>query len=306
MSMKKRIFAYIAAVTLLFSFAGCAKPQEVDIAPSVAPQNSTLHLKSLPNIDGSTATIPLSEGIARALLGISAKDAAKVIHHNTTHSAYVNLIEGQADIIFVTAPSEDELKLAADKGVVLDIFPVVREGFVFLVNKENSVKSLTVAQVQDIYQGNITNWKEVGGQDAPIIAYQRPENSGSQTLMLSLVMKDKPIMEPPVELTVSEMSGLMEAVADFDLGKQSIGYSVYYYATDMYEREGARLLAVNGVMPDKKSISTRQYPFTSAYYAVLRKTEKEGSAARKLLAWLLGAEGQKIAGECGYVPLQMQ
>ena len=316
----KRILSMFLCIAWIFAGAACTSApdgnekaktsgaedtqQSAGLAASALPAKG--QWKSLPRIDGSTATIPLSEGIACALLGVSAEDATKIIHHNTTHNAYVNLIEGKADIIFVTAPSEEELKLAAEKKLELDVVPVVREGFVFLVNKENPVKSLKVEQLQDIYQGKIINWKEVGGPDAPIIAYQRPVNSGSQTLMLSLVMKDKKIMDPPKELSISDMMGLIEAVADFDLGKKSIGYSVYYYATDMYVREGARLLAVNGVFPDKKTISAQEYPFVSAYYAVLRKSEKEDSPARRLLTWLLSAEGQQVAEACGYVPLQMQ
>ena len=272
--------------------------------PTIAPVKDLW--KSLPRIDGSTATIPLSEGITQALLGVSAADASKIIHHNTTDPAYENLIEGKADIIFVTEPSQDELKLAKDKGIELEVVPVVREGFVFLVNKDNPVNNLTIKQLQDIYQGKITNWKEVGGADEEIKAYQRPVNSGSQTLMLSLVMKTLSLMNAPGELTVSDMAGLIEAVSAFDTGKDAIGYSVYYYATDMYAREGAKLISVNGVFPEKKTISAQAYPFTSAYYAVLNKAAPRDGEARKLLAWVLSGEGQLVAEAAGYVPLKMK
>ena len=134
------------------------------------------------------------------------------------------------DLLVVTEPSEEELKLAEEKDVELEVIPVVKEGFVFYVNSQNPVKSLTLEQVQDIYTGKITNWKEVGGKDSKIKAYQRPENSGSQTGMYSLVMKNKEIMEAPKEDLIETMFEIVNLVSNYDNGEASIGYSYYYYA----------------------------------------------------------------------------
>ena len=78
----------------------------------------------------------------------------------------------------------------------MEVTPVVNEGFVFFTNVNNLVNGLSLKEIQDIYTDKITNWNQVGGDNVKIIAYQRPENSGSQTGMLSLVMKDKKIKEP--------------------------------------------------------------------------------------------------------------
>jgi len=256
-----------------------------------------------PRIDGSTATYPLSMEIGKELLGLDETGVKGFITHNTTHNAYVNLIEGRADIIFVTPPSPEEYALAEERGIELEVIPVCKEGFVFLVNSENPVDSLTVKQVQDIYQGKITNWKEVGGEDSEIIPYQREPNSGSQTLMETLVMKGLKLAEPPKEIMIYGMGELIDRVADYSNAKNALGYSVYYYATSMYAKRNVKLLAINGVIPDKQTIKDGTYPFTSAYYAVLRKDEPENSSARRLLKWLLGKEGQDIAEKAGFVSL---
>ena len=73
----------------------------------------------------------------------------------------------------------------------MEVTPVVNEGFVFFTNVNNLVNGLSLKEIQDIYTDKITNWNQVGGDNVKIIAYQRPENSRSQTGMLSLVMKDK-------------------------------------------------------------------------------------------------------------------
>lgn len=257
-----------------------------------------------PKVDGSTATIPLSESVAAELLSLSAVEAKSFIKHNTTHNAYVNLIEGKADIIFVTEPSVDELKLAKENGVELEVVPVVKEAFVFLVNRQNPVDALTVKQIQDIYQGLATNWKDVGGPDKEIIAYQRPENSGSQTIMENRVMEGLEMAEAPTELKPGEMGELIEAIASYDNSDKAIGYSVYYYANSMYSKDTIKFVKVNGIEPNNQTISSGTYPFTSAYYAVMKKTEPADSGARKLLAWILSSDGQKLAEKTGYVPLK--
>jgi len=68
------------------------------------------------------------------------------------------------------------------------VVPIVSEGFVFLTNRDNPVKDLSLRQIKDIYSGKVTNWKDVGGTDKKIVAYQRQPNSGSQTGMLDLVI----------------------------------------------------------------------------------------------------------------------
>ena len=129
--------------------------------------------------------------------------------YSNTHPGYIKLIDGEKDLIVVTQPSEEELEYAKSKNVELEVIPVVNEGFVFYVNSENPVSTLSLEQIQDIYSGKITNWKEVGGNDEKIRAFQRPVNSGSQTGMLALVMKDKELMEAPKEDMVDTMEAIV-------------------------------------------------------------------------------------------------
>jgi len=314
--MKSRLVPLILTVSVIFSLSACSskQPDGNNTAPAGDKADSAVDKKierkfdftreNYPKVDGSTATIPLSEDMAAELLKMNRDEVKKFIKHNTTHNAYVNLLDGRVNIIFVTEPSEEELKMARDKGVELEVIPVVKDAFVFLVNTKNPVDSLSVKQIQDIYQGKIKNWKEAGGEDKKIIAYQRPKNSGSQTIMENMVMKGLKIADAPTEIKPGGMGELIEKVAGFDNSDRALGYSVYYYASSMYTRDAIKLIGVDGVKPDKNTIMSSQYPFTSAYYAVLRKTEPAGSSARALLEWLLSDEGQKLAEKSGYIPLR--
>jgi len=252
-----------------------------------------------PRIDGSTATLPLAEAFKANFTKIPINEVE--VTHSKTHNAYVNLINGNTDLILVTYPSEDELQLAKDKGIELEIVPIVKEAFVFFVNKENPVENLTLAQVQDIYSGKIKNWKEVGGANAEIRAFQRPENSGSQTGMLKLVMQDKKMMKPTTENIAGGMSDIIDVISDYDNRDTAIGYSYYYYASTMYTSDTMKLLAINGVEPSYDNIKNGLYDIQTAYYAVIRKNEPENSNTRRLLNEMMSERGQNVAKEAGYV-----
>ena len=184
----------------------------------------------------------------------------------------------------------------------MEVTPVVNEGFVFFTNVNNLVNGLSLKEIQDIYTDKITNWNQVGGDNAKIIAYQRPENSGSQTGMLSLVMKDKKIKEPKREEYIESMAGIIDAVANYDNSKDSIGYSYYYYATTMYGNENIKFLAVDGVSPNHDTIKDESYPLITAYYIFTLKGRENG-AVSKVKKAMLESKGQEIARNAGYIEI---
>ncbi|MFH0817939.1 MAG: substrate-binding domain-containing protein [Candidatus Micrarchaeota archaeon] len=286
------------------------------------------NLNDYPKIDGSTSTHPLSILVACKLLNVSyswtptwdgskylmpnvtatepekryiASNITQKIIHRNTHESYVNLIEKKADLILVARlPSDDELELAKNKGVELETHAVALDAFVFILNKNNSVTSLATKQIQDIYTGKITNWREVAGRDAKINAYQREDNSGSQELMKSLMMKDLKIIAAPLMI----LTGMMGPINRLSTDKDGIGYSVYYFEEFMAPNEKIKLCGVDGVIPDYESIRTRKYPYVAEVYVVIRKDLDKKSNAYKLRDWLLSDDGQEVVKESGYVPIR--
>ena len=252
---------------------------------------------TLVRVDASLATQPLMDAYVEGLNDYNLKK-----DYTNTDPAYTKLINGETDLIIVTEPSSDELKRASDAGVELEVTPVVNEGFVFFTNVNNLVNGLSLKEIQDIYTDKITNWNQVGGDNAKIIAYQRPENSGSQTGMLSLVMKDKKIKEPKREEYIESMAGIIDAVANYDNSKDSIGYSYYYYATTMYGNENIKFLAVDGVSPNHDTIKDESYPLITAYYIVTLKDTKN-TAVSKVKKAMLESKGQEIARNAGYIEI---
>lgn len=311
MEKNKRITNILLIVIVILVVAGCVlayfyftkdktKPIiDPEERKALLNQEQLFTADNYPKIDGSTATLPLAEAFKANFTKTDIKDVN--VTHTKTHNAYVNLINGDTDLILVTYPSEDEQKLAKEKNVELEIVPIVKEAFVFFVNKSNAVNNLTLEQIQKIYTGQIKSWKDVGGENQRIIPFQRPENSGSQSGMLSLVMKGQKMMDPTTETLAYTMADIVDVISDYDNGKNAIGYSYYYYANTMYSKDNMKFLAVDGIEPTYDNIKNGLYGIQTAYYAVIRKDEAKDSDARKLLEAMKSERGQEVAKEAGYV-----
>ena len=260
----------------------------------------------LPNLDGATALFPVYAAIAQATYvrpdGLDEDAGYQFDEHylcSTTPEAYDRLIVGAADAIFVAQPSKGQLAKASAAGVELTATPIGREAFVFFVNADNPVKNLTLDQVRDIYSRRVTNWKQVGGPDEAIIAFQRPEDSGSQTAMLAMVMKEREITMPLKEERISGMGGIINEVAGYRDLAGAIGYSFRWYATVMNSNPRIRLLTIDGVAPTAANIRNGSYPLTGEVNIVTAGSANPN--VRKLIDWTLSAEGQALIEKTGYV-----
>jgi phosphate transport system substrate-binding protein len=258
---------------------------------------------NFPRMDGSTSTIPLGQAVACVLLGEPRADVADLAKFNKTSQSFRNLMNGEADILIVAEPNKEVFDEMKENGFTYEMTPIATDALVFMVNSSNPVEGLTTEQIQKIYTGRLTSWKDVGGSDKKIEAFQRNSESGSQALMLKLVMKDLKMMEPPQGYAIGEMEGLISAVKSFDGSANALGYTVYYYADDMKMADGLKILSVDGVAPSDETIASKAYPFLNPYYAVISAREPEDSPARVLYNWLQSPEGQNLVKTEGYVPV---
>ena len=309
--MMKKLLTTVLALTMALSLAACGTPgqaespsnppsPDVTASPSQTPELFTFTRENFPRLNGSTSTAPLGRALAAVLLGESADDVADLINFSRTTASFRALMAGESDLLIVGEPNAsvyDEMA-AAKFEASIDTF--ANDGLVFVVNANNPVDSLTLEQLQGIYTGKITNWKEVGGEDLEIVPFQRNEDAGSQALMKKLVMGDLELMAPPEGYMLSEMGTLMEAVRSYDNSASAIGYSVYYYAHDMEMADGLKLLKIDGVAPTTQTIRSGEYPFRNAYYVVMAADTPETSPTAILYNWILSEEGQKLVAKLGY------
>ena len=156
--------------------------------------------------------------------------------------------------------------------------------------------------IKSIYTGKTTDWSAVGGKRGEIASYQRNPDSGSQTLFDKLLGLGNDLVEPPEGRQVGTMMGLLEAIADYDDSENALGYTVYYYLTNMESEKlnRAKILAVGGVAPTNETIGNGTYPLTNDFYVVIRKSAKENSPERVLYNWICSAQGAKLVQQENY------
>ncbi len=264
------------------------------------PELTFLSGDELPVVDGATALFPVYCSFVEAVYPKDC-DVESCVHFSTTSGAYKKLIAGEADLIFVAQPSKEQLASAKDAGLELDLYPIGYEAFVFIVNKKNPVSDVTIDQLRGIYTGNITNWKELGGKDREIRPFQRDEGSGSQTAFLALMGKDAGLL-PAETHKVQGMDGLVDVVSNYENHDNAIGYSFRYYIENMKNNGMVKILSLNGVTATKENIRNKSYPVTGNFYAISVKG-RESENTRRLIEWVLGAQGQELIEKVGYVPL---
>jgi len=285
--------------------------------------------ENYPKIDGSTSARALSQMIACKLLGVryewseprtmlafyewqirpqeedipeQYKDFfGQQIKTSQTHGAFMNLIEGNADIILTHRTiSPDEKAYADASRVTLIETSIALDAFVFVVNKNNPVKSLTVEQIQKIYTGEITNWKQVGGKNANMNVYTRPRNSGSEEVFRTIVMGSL----EPADFPVDPIPIMTQVVDEVVRNEDAICYTFNNYK-DCIVRVSDNVMpkiAINGIFPETKTVKNKTYPFISEVHVAIRSDLDRNTMAYKLYEWLQTANVNPILTECGFIP----
>jgi len=259
----------------------------------------------LPVLDGAIALYPVYAAFAEAVYSEAAFSQHDVLCTNT-RAAYEAIISGERDIIFVAGASQQQIDAAKTAGADLKFTPIGHEAFVFLVGKENPIDNITYQQIRNIYSGKTANWGTLGWHEGGrIIAFQRPEGSGSQT-GLQRIMGSLPIQAPqplPDASLIGVNSLIKQVSVEWQGVQPAMGYSYRYYATTMYANPDAKILSVDSVAPSVENIQNKSYPFVSDFYAVTNG-EPEGNT-RLLIDWILSRQGQELIEKTGYIPLKI-
>ena len=290
------------------SSASTAPEPPASSAASEVTAAPFLTVEDFPALDGSTACIPLMAQMLADTTGMDLEEAQSIISVSTTAYAWESFGLYNTDtkmLVVYEAPDSVKEELEA-ANVQLEQKPIGVDALVFIVNEDNPVTDLTQQQLRDIYAGRITSWKDVGGADSPIVAFQRGVDSGSQTLFKKLLIDkgDGQLMAAPTELAPADMGGLVDSIAEYNNSANAIGFSVYYYISEMYSKPGLRLLAVDGVTPSNHTIADQSYPLCNEFYAAIRQDSAADSPERKVYDWLSTDAGRACVEQSGYVAAQ--
>jgi phosphate transport system substrate-binding protein len=323
MKMKRFDLLSIVISSAIMACVSCSKKeQEVELEFTGIED---ITFENYPNVDGSTSSSVLNTMVACKLLGLRYEWLApgimtdwtlqpewtdlpedyksffgERIKSSQTHGAFMNLIDGTADIILTHRKISPDEKAHADAlGVTLIETPIALDAFAFVVNKNNRVKSLTVNQIQKIYMEEITNWQQVGGSNTSIKVFTRPRNSGSEEVFRTLVMGDL----EPADFPEASIGGMAQVFKELQDNEDGICYTFNTYKNLQARVSDSDVpkISINGIFPNANTVKNGTYPFVSKVHVAIRSDLNRNSMAYKLYEWLQSEDAKSIITDCGFV-----
>ena len=215
------------------------------------------------------------------------------------------LVQGTVDIANASRRIKaEETATAAANNVVPVEHIVARDAIAIVVHPSNPVDQLTIAQLSSIYRGDVTNWRQVGGEDRPIVRLSRESNSGTHVYFLEQVVrrgvKEDTSLFSPDTLLLPSSEGISAEVRQ---NPNAIGYDGLGYVTpDQKVIAVARDATGPYVLPTAESVNDDAYPIARDLYMYTAGEPAGGIAA--YLDWIMGDEAQTIVRTLGFVPLR--
>lgn len=295
--MKKTLSIISLMLSLLFLLPSCGEKAPETPEKEFEETDFKYTEENYPKMGGSLACLPLGEAVTATMLNISREEADSLIRfEGSTTDNYKWLLDGTFDIILAYEPSEEAWELINSDETGVEMTPIGADALVFIGSKNNPVNNLTYEDIKGIYSGKTTSWAELGGNAEDVVPFQRNKDSGSQTLFDKLINLGDDLMSPPSEYFVGSMIGLLEAVADYNGSNGALGYTVYYYLTNMEAGtlESTKIFDYEGVTPSNETISSGEYKLTNDFYVVIRKDAAEDSPERLLYNWLTSPKGKEL------------
>lgn len=215
------------------------------------------------------------------------------------------LVNGTVDIANASRQIKgEEVEEAQSNGVEPLEHIIARDAIAVIVNPENPVNELTLQQISDIYSGKITNWKEVGGEDRPVVRLSRETNSGTHVYFLEEVLRlgnaDDPTLFSTDTLLLPSSEGI---IAEVRQNPNAIGYDgLGYVPHDLKMIAIAKEEVGAYVLPSIPTVNDKTYPIARDLY--MYTNGQPTGVVKDYLDWILGTEAQQIVADLGFVPVK--
>ncbi len=243
-------------------------------------------------IDGSTTVGPIAKAFAGYFMKLH-PDVTITVSESGSGNGAKSLINAACDVADMSRPMKLAEKNAAKDAGVLPIENVVAlDGIAVIVSEQNPVKNLTIAQICQIYTGEIRNWKDLGGPDMPIVRVSRDTNSGTYETFEMKVLSGKK-MTPKAEYANSNGAIRQRVMST----PAAIGYVGIAFI------DGVKAVTVNDVPVSIETVLNNKYPIARPLFMYTNGRPQEGTPLADFINLAKTAEGKKIVAETGFVAL---
>ena len=221
--------------------------------------------------------------------------------HNVSKAAGVGisaLMDNTTDIAMASRPIKFSEKMKIkEAGQDVDEIIVAYDALAVVVHPSNPVKQLTRQQLEDIFRGKITNWKQVGGDDRKIVVYSRETSSGTYEFFKESVLKNKNYMSS--SLSMPATGAIIQSVSQT---KGAIGYVGLAYVSPRIKTLSVSYDGSHYATPSVENATNKTYPIVRPLYYYYNVKNKE--AVTPLIQFILSPEGQEIIKKSGYIPIK--
>lgn len=274
--MKKIITVLCAAVMALSLFAGCGQK---------ANDNGTTTGGTV-STDGSTSMEKVIGALGESFM--EANSGTTFTYNPTGSGSGIQAVsEGRCDIGLSSRALKDDEKASGLKETI-----VALDGIAIIVNPQNPVKDLTLEQIAKIYTGEITNWKDVGGEDAEIVRIGREAGSGTRDGFESIT-ETKDACQYRQELTSTG-----DVITTVSQNPNAIGY-----ASLAAIKDSVKALTVNGVAPTEATVKDGTYLVQRPFVLVTKEGAALSETAQKFFDFATSADAASIISAAGAVPV---
>ena len=244
-------------------------------------------------IDGSTTVGPIAKAFAE-FYKESHSDVNITISESGSGNGVKSLINKACNIANLSRFMKDsEFKSCVANGVLPVAHVVAFDGLAVIVNPKNKIRSLTMSDIAAIYTGKITNWKQLGGDDAKIVVVSRDTNSGTYETFNELVLKKAKIVKD-----AEYVGSNGQARTRVNTTKDAIAYVGLGFVDDT-----VKPLSVEGILPNVKSITSGKYPIARPLFMFTNGYPKMGGDIFNFVTLHLSGEGREIISDLGYIPV---
>lgn len=244
-------------------------------------------------IDGSTTVGPIAKAFAE-FYQESHPDVNITISESGSGNGVKSLINKACNIANLSRFMKDsEFKSCVANGVLPVAHVVAFDGLAVIVNPKNKIRSLTMSDIAAIYTGKITNWKQLGGDDAKIVVVSRDTNSGTYETFNELVLKKAKIVKD-----AEYVGSNGQARTRVNTTKDAIAYVGLGFVDDT-----VKPLSVEGILPNVKSITSGKYPIARPLFMFTNGYPKMGGDIFNFVTLHLSGEGREIISDLGYIPV---
>ncbi len=280
--MKKLISLVLAALMALTLFAACGKTND----DNKDNNDDNAEVTGTVSTDGSTSMEKVIMSLGESF---QAENKGITVGYNPTGSGsgITAVSEGRCDIGLASRALKDDEKAAGLKETVLAL-----DGIAIIVNPENKVSDLTVEQIAKIYTGEITNWKDVGGDDAEIVLIGREAGSGTRDGFESITgTKDSCKYR-------QELTSTGDVITTVAGNPNAIGYASLASVKDT-----VKAISVNGVAPSEATVSDGSYEVQRPFILVTKEGVELSKAAQLFFDYATGKDAADIISAAGAVPV---